>query len=87
MMSLSRGVDIIGFSYESDPEIFGNTSSCSGASFLRSDICRFPTRPVRAPMITDVKIAPNRLGVAHGRMAYSTSHSLPVVLGFVRGRG
>jgi len=43
--------------------------------------------PSRAPMITDVKIVPDRLGVAHGPMAYSTSHSLPVVLGFVRGRG
>lgn len=41
--------------------------------------------PSRATMITNAKIAPDRLGVERG-MAYSTFHCSPS-LGVMRGRG
>lgn len=67
MRSLSCGVNTA-------QNFSAKTSSWTARSFLRSDTCRFPTRPVRAarPMITNIKIALDRLA---WRGRWHTAHS------------
>lgn len=66
--------------YETARNISAKTSNCTATSFLRSDTCRFPTRPVRAaPMITNI-VASDRWA---WRAADGTKHILLIpVLGF-----